>query len=302
MFAFDGFTPAYQILHLFDFTILDESDQEALGLNLRIRLLEQRRRASAYEELRNASGATRPIVQPEWQRATPEEAQEQVSLADLRREIRLAEFRTFRFYIRKCPVFAVGLEKGAIPLYSEILEHEVSYREENLGAARWTYLEPFHLTVDVARKLPVVEAFKALLSDQDSDHLLPKSYRRRAIDLIEREPAFRALLPLQGLFVAIENALIPDKAAVRRAYRLSGPNDLNVADEEQAGRPRGRPRKQEEAAIAYVERFPRGHAAFTWKEVLRILDVECGVLVSEDTLKQGLAALKNGEVKAENPV
>lgn len=55
----------------------------------------------------------------------------------------------------------------------------------------------------------------------------------------------------------------------------------------------GRPKKRDQAAVAYREMFPDGHeaAGLTWKVVLRKLEDKHGLSVSEATLKRGLAEL-----------
>jgi hypothetical protein len=50
----------------------------------------------------------------------------------------------------------------------------------------------------------------------------------------------------------------------------------------------GRPRKRDEIAKRYTEKYPSGHQAQTWKEVCLDLTLELDYLVTVDTLKRGL--------------
>jgi hypothetical protein len=50
----------------------------------------------------------------------------------------------------------------------------------------------------------------------------------------------------------------------------------------------GRPRERDKVAAAYKKHFPDGHAGFTRKEVLRVLEEREDLVVSVDTLKRAL--------------
>ena len=111
--------------------------------------------------------------------------------------------------------------------------------------------------------------------------------------LMKMYPAYRELLPYEGMTVAIDKKHMPNESELSGWFLLD--RDETEVEEKLAGGPRGRPRKQEEAAEAFEIRFPDGRGGYTWKEVTRILEEEMQIFVSIETLKSGLAASKNSE-------
>lgn len=96
----------------------------------------------------------------------------------------------------------------------------------------------------------------------------------------------KALMPLQGWGVGFERKGMPTvDEMVRTQKKKEKPNSASVPAM------RGRPRKREEAALAYSAEFPTGHDGLSRKEVLKSLREQHGIIVSWDTLQTGLREL-----------
>jgi len=145
------------------------------------------------------------------------------------------------------------------------------------------FIDPVYFTIDAQRFFEVNAAISVVA---DLDRLfVGKSLIAESKRLIEIEPLARTLIPYQGWSLCIVEGQLPSNDEI--TARLSAPEfgKLDIPDETT-----GRPRKQEIALEAYNSRFPDGHEGYGWKTVCQILQVECGISVSTDTLRRALKA------------
>lgn len=54
----------------------------------------------------------------------------------------------------------------------------------------------------------------------------------------------------------------------------------------------GRPRQRERDALVYLELFPNGHAPLQWKQAIRIIEQQAGIVTTAITIKRGLEELR----------
>lgn len=192
----------------------------------------------------------------------------------------------FRSFLRRTDLFLVGPSEEVQPVQHEITQLFWGYYP--VGEIDWAYLTKATLSVDAETRVRAAEAAKFLMGVPHA-----ASTERFLDDLAASQATARSLLPFQGWALAIAEADAPDECQ-RRTYL-----GLPAAEGELGGskkNPRkGRPRKREAAAEAYMARFPGGHGEYKWEEVLRILEVEDGILVGVETLRAGIASLTDGE-------
>lgn len=198
-----------------------------------------------------------------------------------------SEEAAFAKFTKASRLFAVGLTAAADAVEVNAGVLDTDYEHLDRGARKvWVYVEPTYYTVNVQTGLEIVDLAKRVLRS-----LIPLTAidTRRFQVIVEREPLLRTLVPLQDHFICIRRADLPKENEMAFWFNLEEPA-LDTARETDLVAQKGRPRKQEAAVAAFQSRFPKGRGGYSWKAVLEILQEEEGVVVSGDTLKNGLKA------------
>lgn len=187
-------------------------------------------------------------------------------------------------------VFVVTAGGSVVPVASEVTAINRRFSRGSGPEREWSFLSERLLTIDVAGKIDAARAAKTILM-HPAEVDLSRTGGHHLQRLAETEATALALLPYQGCSVAIAEKDMPDLSVVRRLLRLS--DDCQAGEDAPATR--GRPRKIEAAAEAYAELFPGGHEGYTWKDVLKRLRIDGGVIVNEDTLRKAISGIESTE-------
>lgn len=271
MFNNDGYTCLHEVRERFLFRMRDiRTQHDLLGLEKWIeaqrRLPSDSFRLDSYFELSEANRV---------------EAVNGIADREVFPAVQVSCDVAFRYYLLGQTLFLGGPDGHVVPVSRSVAG---PLRPQTRRAdRRWDFLSDRFLNVDAEGKLKLVEAAKTLLAHVDD--ITPSSEVRRSLErIVEMEPAIRGLLPFQGYCLSIKSSAVPDMDTIRMALGLR----FQGGDIQSKTTAVGRPRKIEDAADAYSNRFPNGHGGYTWKEVRAILREEGGLDVSEDTLRRAV--------------
>lgn len=275
MFRCSGYIPAFEFAKIFVEPRLPE--------RLRSVIWEQARRRAALDLLKEERGSS-----PDY---TEEDIQSRIGLLSRGEEPDLGRlnFYALKSVLRTTPLYLCGPDEHVIKVGREILSGNGRYISPREEGRPFDLLSRDFLTVDVSELAELVDALDVVRRSQ----LLPMKtlMHRRASEFLSYKPLVHNLLPLQGYALSMKRDQLPatddDILAHFGIFKKA-----SVISEKRIGRPR----KQEQALEAYRDKFPTGdHGRYTWKEVLRILDVEYDVKVSEDTLREALRSPEEGD-------
>lgn len=190
------------------------------------------------------------------------------------------EETAFRTYLRDLPLFLNGPSGVLVPVTKDILSRNPGHPKNDSG---YHYLSDQHLAVCAVERLKVIEAVKVI---QRQAWLIDPSTHVSAMfnTFLDLEAAFKSLVPFEGFYLAVKQPAAPTDEQLWDSFGF----ELAKGEDAQEAPRKGRPRKQEHARRLYLERFPDGHGSYTWPEVTRILEVEYGFIVSEDTLREAI--------------
>lgn len=291
MFRAEGYTDANAIFRSLGRRQLPESirlDVEASAkvLTLYHRRLDERYASRSYDD---------EIAIP-----SVSEAEAEIDIRNASDALKDVHMSAFLRYIREQSLFLIGPNQPPVAVSHDIVSAR-RYRRRTLGLFAWDYLDPWSFTVRVQLHLNALRAAEDLQRYSVLGFELSGGSRLRMGKSLEDEidsmraaaSVWRQLAPYEGMCLATDFPIPTSHAVLRSAYGLDPTSD---GSSEASSFGLGRPRKQEDAAEAFQSRFPEGKGKFTWKEVLRILEVECGISVSEDTLKAGIRARENTEI------
>lgn len=258
MFREEGLMPAVSIWNLLDLHALPPDIKKVVNARAE-------KQHSFEEEFRTSKlNDVRDILGPNTAR---------------RREINRARVSAFRRILREHNLYLIGPGRTPVPVTFEILELK------NLadGDVSFLLLDSMMCSVRVSHHLRAAENILALAAyDREYKTSLVASYAFTWV--IEQKPLFEILLPYEGMLLAVDTLNLPTQSSLREAHGIDESGDIDKQSIV------GRPRKQEFAARAYNKRFPNGHGAYTWPQVVKILEVEEGIKVSVQTLKNGIEA------------
>lgn len=271
MFRCKGYEPASEFRKFFAIHRLREKVRDVIS--------EKADRQAAIELLREERGRS-----PDY---TEEEIQDRIGYltakerADMRERL---NFFAFRSVLYATPLYLCGADEHVVQVGKEILSGRGRFIDEREGGRSFDLLSRDFLTVDVSELAELINALELV---QRSKFLAMNMMNRRASEFISYKPIVQNLLPLQGYALSMKKDQLPETDD-----EILGHFGVFKKDSAISQTRIGRPRKQEQALEAYLDRFPNGHEGYAWKQVLRILEDECGVKVSQDTLS---AALKSHE-------
>lgn len=258
MFREEGLTPAVSIWNLLALNALPPDIKKVVNARAEEQhSFEEEYRTSKLNEFRDILG--------------PNTARQ--------REINRARVFAFRRILREHNLYLIGPGRTPVPVTFEILE--LNHLAD--GDVSFLLLDLMMCSVRVSHHLRAIENIMALAAyDQEckTSHVSLSKITR----VTELKPVFEVLLPHEGMLLAVDTLNLPTQSNLREAHGIdeSGDIDKQIIV--------GRPRKQEFAARAYNKRFPNGHGAYTWLQVVKILEAEEGIKVSVQTLKNGIEA------------
>ncbi|MBY5973069.1 hypothetical protein KUV28_11975 [Ferrimonas balearica] len=206
----------------------------------------------------------------------------------------------FRRFLMHQQLYLCGPDQAVVPVSIDIVSpltnapyRKLSYYHE------WDFLEDRFLSVSARRRLDLIDAARTLLG-AESELGLGRTVSDRLKRLLTQEPAISALLQYEGYFLAVEKEVVGSNLASLVDDYLW---PLDKIRKERADRDSpGRPRKVDDAMLAYERLFPVGHSC-SWKEACRALKQEADIEVSVDTLKRAVRKLQEvAPSKTQNPM
>ncbi|MCF8486121.1 MAG: hypothetical protein K9G71_12960 [Rhodobacteraceae bacterium] len=278
MFRKEGFVPATEIRKLFGRWNLDDATSKEI---------EERQRIRKYRKMIDDTQRREGNADKPRKLFTSDEALAAIPPYKVTEEIAEAIQLAFRRFLFQTNLSICGPNDISYSISNDVIGPPLLPWSE--VARRWYFLSDPFLVISVKEKIELAKAAKLVLASDTLTHptFLYTEAKRKLNSLAEQESAALSLLPYEGYSLAISEKDVPDRIAIRKSFNLDSTKSQEGTEVAQ----RGRPRKMEDAASAYAERFPTGHGGYSWKAVLEILREEQGVHVSEDTLRAAIQTL-----------